>query len=155
MLKGKNDSNTYTTMWCSRPQTERSPCMSWNWLKCNKCTRFFVFLFLCSLNKSELEVWPAILLPNTQRWKIAISHSVSSDCTGYSGSKIYWNAINLKNMVKISWKLDRNLVEKANKHACFVHACAESIISNWIRFLFQSVQVFFFNRTILKQQAIP
>ena len=81
-LKGKNDSNTYTTMWCSRPQTERSPCMSWNWLKCNKCTRFFVFLFLCSLNKSELEVWPAILLPNTQRWKIAISHSVSSDSTG-------------------------------------------------------------------------
>ena len=60
------------------------------------------------------------------------------------GQKMFWNAINLKTRVKISCKRHRNSVVKANKHSCFVHVCAESIISKRIRFLFQSVRVVFF-----------
>ena len=55
------------------------------------------------------------------------------------GQKMFWNAMGSKNMVKITSNLHLISVVKANKNAYFESACAEWIISNWIRFLFQSV----------------
>ena len=48
----------------------------------------------------------------------------------YSGSKMFWNAVKSKNMVKNSSELHLNSVVKANKNDYFESACAQSIISN-------------------------